>query len=95
MKITNNNYRPNLPDRLNSKNTAANTYQKTASASQGSAAVDLSPAARQLQQLHSPNNDIDMDRVQALRDAIANGTLEMDTSRIADGIINSARDLLK
>ncbi|WP_269900046.1 flagellar biosynthesis anti-sigma factor FlgM [Paenalcaligenes faecalis] len=94
MKITNNNYRHNIPERINQKNTAVNAYQETNSASR-SAAVDLSPAARQLQQLQSSTNDIDMGRVQALRDAIANGTLEMDTSRIADSIINSARDLLK
>lgn len=92
MKITNSNYRPSLPDRINQKNTAVNAYQDNNSAK--SAAVDLSPAARHLQQLQSSDNDVDMARVQALREALANGTLEIDTSRIADSIINSARDLL-
>lgn len=92
MKITNSNYRLSLPDRINQKNTAVNAYQDQSNAK--SAAVDLSPAARHLQQLQSSDNDIDMARVEALREAIANGTLEIDTSRIADSIITSARDLL-
>lgn len=38
--------------------------------------------------------DVDMDRVQAIRDAIRNGELEIDAGRIADGLLDSARDLL-
>ena len=92
MKITNTNYRPNLPDRLQPK---SHTTGAPETNQPRSAAVDLSSTARHLQQLQSDQNDIDLDRDQALRDAIANGTLTMDTHRIADGIINSARDLLK
>lgn len=72
------------------KQTAA--YQQSSAPS--SAAVDLSTAARQLNQLQSDQNDVNMERVNALRQAIADGTLHMDTSRIADHIIASARDLL-
>lgn len=92
MKITN-SFRAALPERLNTKNAPSDALQNKAQAH--SAAVELSPAARQLQQLQSNSNDIDLDRVQSLRDALANGTLQIDTSRIADSIISSARDLLK
>lgn len=59
------------------------------------AAVDLSAAARHLANLQNADNDIDIEKVQALRDAIASGNLKVDTSRIADSLIASARELLK
>ena len=82
-----------IPERINTTKASATAYQQQKNAPT-SAAVDLSAAARQLNQLQSNQNDIDMERVQQLRQAIADGTLELDTSRIADRIIASARDLL-
>lgn len=93
MKITPNDYRPAIADRLNNKKTTGQPNQNPAKSS--SASVDFSPAARQLQSLNSDQNDVDLGRVEALRTALANGTLNIDTSRIADRIIHSARDLLK
>lgn len=58
-------------------------------------AVDLSAAARQMASLQNGDNDIDVAKVQELRDAIASGQLKMDTTRIASGLIASARELLK
>jgi len=60
-----------------------------------SAQVALSPASRQLMALQSGDNDIDVERVAAIRDAIASGKLQIDAGRIADSLIASARDLLK
>lgn len=94
MKITPNNYRPTLTDSLgNSKKN--NDLNSGAQSQSNSTSVDFSPAARQLQQLNSDQNDINLDRVTRLRTALANGTLTIDTSRIADRLISSARDLLK
>ena len=59
---------------------------------QGSAQVAIS--ASSLQMLAQQDGDIDMARVDALRDAIASGKLRIDTSRIADGLLASARELL-
>lgn len=59
------------------------------------AAVDLSAAARHLAGLQGSENDINVAKVQELRDAIASGKLKIDTSRIADNLIASARELLK
>lgn len=61
----------------------------------GRSVVDLSPAARQLSNLQNSDNDIDVERVDALRAAIASGQLTVDPGRVADKIIASARDLLK
>lgn len=93
MKITANDYRATITDRINNKKTTGQPQQKAAQSR--SASVDFSPAARQLQSLNSDQNDIDISRVEALRTALANGTLQIDTSRIVDRIIHSARDLLK
>lgn len=55
---------------------------------QGAGSVThLSPAAADSSQ------DIDQARIAEVRQAIADGRLKMDTSRIADRLIASARDL--
>ena len=56
---------------------------------------DLSPAARQLANLQNGENDIDMARVQQIKDALASGQLKINPERIADGLLASARELLK
>lgn len=58
-------------------------------------AVDLSPAARHLAAMQDGGQDIQAERVQEIRDAIASGELRMDPERIADGLLASVRDLLK
>ncbi len=57
--------------------------------------VDLSPAARRLSSLEKSDNDVNMVKVEQLRAAIASGDLKIDVSRIADGLLSSARELLK
>lgn len=61
----------------------------------GKGAVDLSAAARHLSGLENADNDISVERIAQIRDAIASGQLKIDASRIADGLIASVRDLLK
>jgi negative regulator of flagellin synthesis FlgM len=75
----------------------ARTYGGKASAtsSASSAQVDLSPASQQLLALQEGGNDIDLDRVQAIRNAIASGQFSVNPGRIADGLIASIQDLLK
>lgn len=92
MKITPNTYRPTLPERSLQNQTAASTAhsQKTSSSS-----VALSSTARHLQQAQATDQDINTTRVEALRQAIANGTMDINTNRIADGLIASTRDLLR
>jgi len=68
---------------------------QTAGAHAGSAHVALSATARRLLELRDGSADIDAERVAALRDAIASGKLAIDPERIADGLIASARELLK
>lgn len=67
----------------------------SASNTPGKSTVELSPAARQLATLQNSDNDVNLERVQEIRDAIASGKLKVDTERIADSLLASARDLLK
>ncbi|ANY15977.1 flagellar biosynthesis anti-sigma factor FlgM [Bordetella pseudohinzii] len=60
-----------------------------------SAQVALSGASRQLLALQEGGSDIDIERVAAIRAAIASGQLRIDPSRIADSLIASAKELIK
>lgn len=97
MKITSNTLNSQLASSIAA---TRNTRGASGGASAGggankAAAVDLSAAARHLAGLQNADNDIDVAKVQELRDAIASGSLKIDTSRIADSLIASARELLK
>lgn len=61
----------------------------------GSAQVELSAASRSLLAMQNGDADVDMAKVAAIRDAIAKGELRIDAGRIADGLLASARELLK
>lgn len=61
----------------------------------GSAQVALSSASRQLLALQEGGSDINVERVHAIRAAIASGELKIDASRIADSLIASAQELIK
>ncbi|MDY0272864.1 MAG: flagellar biosynthesis anti-sigma factor FlgM [Advenella sp.] len=72
--------------------TPAATTAAPAPAQPGSSTkVDLSPVARDLT---SPENDVNLERVQAIRQALADGTLNINPARIAKGILQDAIDIL-
>ena len=66
-----------------------------ASSTTASSTVAVSSTARHLSNLQNSDNDINIERVKEIRDAIAAGKLKVDPSRIADSLIASVRDLLK
>ncbi|WP_431820735.1 flagellar biosynthesis anti-sigma factor FlgM [Burkholderia sp. F1] len=67
-----------------------------AGAAGGDATVNLSGLSGQLRTLSaSGSTDIDTGLVQSIKDALSNGTLTIDASKIADGVLNTARELLK
>lgn len=65
----------------------------TASAGPGTP-VELSNTARHLAQLSSADGDINLVRVNEIRNALAQGTLKINPERIADGLIASAQELV-
>jgi len=76
---------------MNDTATAKTRPQKSATAN--STSVTLSDAQAKLMQPGS--NDINMERVEALKTAIRNGELKMDTSKIADALIQDAQSFLE
>ena len=95
MKINPSALRAGLPTETVASRPASNAQPATSRGTTAAAQVELSPTARAWASLSDDGNDIDMVRVNAIRDAIAAGQLKIDTSRIADGLISSAQDLLK
>ena len=97
MKITPNIVKSQLANSISAtRSNRANAG--TGSSAQGAekaASVDFSSAARHLAKLQNADGDINMAKVQELRNAIASGQYKVDTSRIADSLIASARELLK
>ncbi|WP_322031683.1 flagellar biosynthesis anti-sigma factor FlgM [Paraburkholderia sp. J76] len=62
----------------------------------GGSNVSLSSLSSTLRSLAASGSaDIDMTHVQSIKDAIRNGTLQIDAGKIADGVIQTARDLMK
>lgn len=71
------------------------THPASQAVSGGKSSVDLSAAARHLAALQDGGSDIQAQKIQQIRDAIASGQLQIDPGRIADGLLASVRDLLK
>jgi len=59
-----------------------------------SAQVTISASSAKLLALNNGDEDIDTQRVAALREAIASGQLVIDPNRIADALIANARELI-
>ena len=67
--------------------------EKTTATTSTSTSVMLSDAQAKLMQ--PGTNDINMERVEALKPAIRNGELKMDTGKIADSLIREAQSYLQ
>jgi negative regulator of flagellin synthesis FlgM len=60
------------------------------------ASVSLSSLSSHLRSLAASGSaDIDVAHVESIKDAIRNGTLQIDAGKIADGVLETARNLLK
>lgn len=97
MKINSTTNRPLSADAVapRADSAVAQTYGASSASGSSSSQVALSSASRKLLALQDGSNDINVERVAAIRAAIASGQLKIDTGRIADSLIASARDLLK
>ncbi|QGZ55892.1 flagellar biosynthesis anti-sigma factor FlgM [Paraburkholderia acidiphila] len=74
----------------------AATSGAASSASAAGANVSLSSLSSTMRSLAASGSaDIDTAHVQSIKDAIRNGTLQIDSGKIADGVIQTARDLMK
>ncbi|AYD64289.1 flagellar biosynthesis anti-sigma factor FlgM [Achromobacter sp. LC458] len=97
MKINSTTNRPLSADAVSQRpdSAVAQAYGASTPSGSSSSQVALSSASRKMLALQDGSNDINVERVAAIRAAIASGQLKIDTGRIADSLIASARDLLK
>lgn len=92
---------PLTPNHSNEKTSLRSSYTQTHPATSKStsdasdSSVQLSVTARALQQLQNSHDDIHTQRVQAIKTALESGQLQINPDAIADGLLESARDLLK
>jgi negative regulator of flagellin synthesis FlgM len=94
VKIQSSTTRPAVPtDSASPRSAVSQAYSSGGGSS--SAQVELSPVSRKMLELQSGTSDVNAERVAAIRAAIASGQIKIDPEKIADGLIASARDLLK
>jgi negative regulator of flagellin synthesis FlgM len=75
---------------------AADAVASTGSTSAAEKDVSLSALSTNLLSLGSASNDdIDLTKVNAIRSALQNGTLQIDPAKIADGVLQSTRELIQ
>ena len=80
----------------NSNAQSAGTTSQTTSSSAGDASVSLSGLSQHLRSLAASGSaDIDTAHVESIKAAIKDGSLTIDSSKIADGVLNTARELLQ
>ncbi|MFL9869441.1 flagellar biosynthesis anti-sigma factor FlgM [Paraburkholderia fungorum] len=80
----------------NSNAQSASTSSPTTTSGSGDASVSLSGLSQHLRSLAASGSaDIDTAHVESIKAAIKNGSLTIDSSKIADGVLNTARELLQ
>jgi negative regulator of flagellin synthesis FlgM len=72
------------------------TASPTTTSGAGDASVSLSGLSQHLRSLAASGSaDIDTAHVESIKQAIKDGSLQMDSGKIADGVLNTARELLQ
>ncbi|MFT4063146.1 flagellar biosynthesis anti-sigma factor FlgM [Paraburkholderia sp.] len=75
---------------------ASTSAPATAGSGSGDTSVSLSGLSQHLRSLAASGSaDIDTAHVESIRQAIKDGTLQMDSGKIADGVLQTARELLQ
>ena len=80
----------------NSSAQSAGTAPQTSTSGSGDASVSLSGLSQHLRSLAASGSaDIDTAHVESIKQAIKDGSLQIDSGKIADGVLNTARELLQ
>lgn len=100
MKINDSiNTKVDLVDKVSTGKAGANAGAKTTqTAAKSGESVTLSPMSVQLQSIQSEvsvNGVFDVEKVDAIKSAIASGQFKVDAEKVADGLIDTVKDLLK
>ena len=84
----------NINQNVSLSKTAATVQSVASSKSSASASAVPAPAVASPARLPSTTGDFDAVRVAEIRESIRAGSYQVDTAKIADGLISSVRDLL-
>jgi len=102
MKINDSvNSKVDLVDKISTGKSNTNTGAKTEAAQVSAKAgenVTISAMSVQLQSIESDvatNGVFDAEKVDAIKSAIASGQFKVDSEKVADGLIDTVKDLLK
>ena len=86
-----------IPPVSNTAGSGSARAPTTAGKASGSAAgerVDISPLSARLQEVGAGETPIDIKRVAEIKQAIAEGRFQINPERIADGLLDSVREML-
>ena len=75
--------------------TAGETLQRTTQAAAAGVPVTVSDSVRSLDVNAKNQGDIDVAKVRAMREAIANGTFSVNAGAVADKLLGDASDFLR
>lgn len=84
-------------DKVDSNKTRTEAKAPVAGGQKTGASVTLSPLASQLQSIAAAGateNVYDAEKVSAIKSAISSGQFRVDSEKVADGLINTVKDLL-
>ncbi|CAE6770828.1 flagellar biosynthesis anti-sigma factor FlgM [Paraburkholderia haematera] len=80
----------------NAQSAGTSSPTTTSGSGSGDASVSLSGLSQHLRSLAASGSaDIDTTHVESIKAAIKDGSLTIDSSKIADGVLNTARELLQ
>jgi negative regulator of flagellin synthesis FlgM len=81
---------------VNGNAQSAGTASQSTTSGSGDASVSLSGLSQHLRSLAASGSaDIDTAHVESIKQAIKDGSLKIDSGKIADGVLNTARELLQ
>jgi negative regulator of flagellin synthesis FlgM len=92
-----------IPDSFNKANgltvpqshsRSGKTVERSGTEQAASASVTLSPQAKVLASQASRDQVFDTQKVEEIKAAIASGQFQVDAGRIADGLLNTVKDLI-
>ena len=95
VKIDNSIKKTSTPGVKAKQSDAAPTTAKAGPSSPSSVNVNLSSQLQSLSVQVSGSNVFDANKVEEIKAAIAGGQFHVDTEKVADGLINSVKDLIK
>jgi negative regulator of flagellin synthesis FlgM len=85
---------PSAPAAAPAKPDASATAAATATANNSAANVQLSSQYQALGVKSNSADSFDAKKVAEIKEAIANGTFQVDPDKVADGVLNTAKDLV-